>query len=411
VLVLFSSVFQALAWTPFAQRWIQGILTVFAGAGTFGWVVGGIAFGFDRFGSAATPLAALTSVALVFPLAYYAALSGVAMTRRGDSYDWRLWNRFIERLNIWRKPADHPFRSSSAAQVWFELRSCGWYPLVMNACMFFFFCFLLLSDPSDIAQTWKFLGIFLGLPVFMATVAGGALGNIGGIEASAKSSHESFLFSRPIASSTVVRDKLLMGALATLGIWLLAVPSGLLFLLRPGFFQALLDIARQTPAWKLALLPPLAVLLLLATTWKQLVEGYWVALTGRPWLTNVFTIGVVLFVMFSVGFGIAAAIFPEYQAAAKTAAPWILGVLLVAKITVAIVVLRAIVQSGIMPIEFVVAAVASWVFVVAVLASLALWLVPPNAASMNDMLGGIILFVPFSRLMGAPLAVEWNRHR
>ena len=157
------------------------------------------------------------------------------------------------------------------------------------------------------------------------------------------------------------------GRLATLGIWLLAVPSGLLFLFRPGFFQALLDIARQTPAWKLSLLPPLAVLLLLATTWKQLVEGYWVALTGRPWLTNVFTIGVVLFVMFGVGFGIAAAIFPEYQAAAKTAVPWILGVLLVAKITVAIVVLRAIEQSGIMPIEFVVAAVGSWVLVVAVL--------------------------------------------
>jgi hypothetical protein len=30
---------------------------------------------------------------------------------------------------------------------------------------------------------------------------------------------------------------------------------------------------------------------------------------------------------------------------------------------------------------------------------------------MLDILGGIVLLVPFSRLAGAPLAVEWNRHR
>jgi hypothetical protein len=219
------------------------------------------------------------------------------------------------------------------------------------------------------------------------------------------------LFSRPISSAAVVRDKLLMGVLTTLGMWLVAVPMGLLFLLRPGFFQALLDIARQTPAWKLALLLPLAVLLLLATTWKQLVEGYWVALVGRPWLTNVFGIGIVLFVMFAVGFGIAAAIFPQYQAAAKTALPWILGILLAVKLAVAIAVLRALVQSALLPNEYLVAAGAIWIFVVALLASMALWLVPPGAASLKDIVSGIILFVPFSRLVGAPLAVEWNRHR
>jgi hypothetical protein len=160
-----------------------------------------------------------------------------------------------------------------------------------------------------------------------------------------------------------------------------------------------------------ALLPPLAVLLLVATTWKQLVEGYWFSLTGRAWLTHIFGVGLVIVMMGGMGLGIAIAIFPQYQAAARAAAPWIVGVLLAMKLVVAIYVVRRLVNSATLSNEYLVAMIAGWIFVVAALASLAIWLNPPGAASTRDILSAIILLVPFSRLAGAPLAVEWNRHR
>ncbi len=411
VLTLFLIVFQAIAWTPFAQKWIQGILTVVAGAGTFGWVLGGIAWGFNRFGPAVAPYVIAIVGLLLVPVAYGCALSGVAMGRRGDFYEWRWWTRLMERITAWRKPAEHPFSSPKAAQLWFELRSSGWYPPLMTAGVCLFLPVVLLSDPSDVAQSWKFLGIFLGLPILMACVSGAALGNFGGIDSSAKAPQGPFLFTRPIASAAFVRDKFLAGALVTLMIWLSALPFGLLLLLRPGFAQAIIDIAQQTSGWKVVVLPPVALLLLVATTWKQLVEGYWSALTGRIWITHVFGIGMVLLVMCGMGFGIAASIFPQYQAAATAAAPWIVGVLLAVKLVAAILVLRGLLNSALFPSEHIVAMVAAWIFVVAAVASLVIWLIPAGAASTRDILAGIILLVPFSRLVGAPLAVEWNRHR
>jgi len=115
--------------------------------------------------------------------------------------------------------------------------------------------------------------------------------------------------------------------------------------------------------------------------------------------------------MGGMGFGIAAAIFPQYQAAAIAAAPWIVGTLLAAKLVVAVLVLRELVRSAILSNEYIVAMVAAWIFVVAALATMAIWLTPPEAVALRDMLAGIVLLVPFSRLAGAPLAVEWNRHR
>jgi len=411
-LILFQTLFQAIAWTPFAQKWMQGILTIFAGAGTFGWVVGGIAFGFARFGLPAEPYFTAGIVLPLLVVAYFAALSGVAMTRRGDSYEWRLWSRLIEWLNTWRKPADHPFSSARTAQVWFEMRSGGWYPPLMTAGMGLFFLIpMLLDHPSDLGQTWKFLGIFLGVQVFIAGVAGPSLGNVGGLDYSAKSSLDSFLFARPISSVAVVRDKLLSGAVSALLIWLAALPFGLLIFLRPGFFQAIVEIARQSPAWKVALLPPLAVLLILLVTWKQMVEGFWVALTGRVWLIHIFGIGMVLLMMGGIGFGIWINIFPAYQPLALAVSHWIMDVLLVVKLVVALLVLRALMNRAIMPTESIVAMVALWVFVVALFGSTALWLVPSGVVKTSDILSGIVLLVPFSRLAGAPLAVEWNRHR
>ena len=53
-------------------------------------------------------------------------LGSVVLARRGDVFEWGLWNLFLTRLNDWRKPAEHPFRSPARAQFWFEYRAVAW---------------------------------------------------------------------------------------------------------------------------------------------------------------------------------------------------------------------------------------------------------------------------------------------
>jgi hypothetical protein len=55
--------------------------------------------------------------------------------------------------------------------------------------------------------------------------------------------------------------------------------------------------------------------------------------------------------------------------------------------------------------------VAVWCVVVCCLLGLANWLLPAPALSLAQLAPGLVLFVPFSRLAGAPLALDWNRHR
>jgi hypothetical protein len=112
-----------------------------------------------------------------------------------------------------------------------------------------------------------------------------------------------------------------------------------------------------------------------------------------------------------LGFGIAAAIFPQYLAAAKAVVPWMVGVLLAVKAVVALLMLRSLVNSTVLSNESIAAMLATWIFVVAALSTTVIWLAPAGAATTRDILAGIILLIPFSRLAGAPLAVEWNRHR
>lgn len=409
VLVLFLAIFQALAWTPFTQKWIQGILTVAAGAGTFYWVLGGMAFGFARFGSTAEPFVATGSVAALVPLAYVAALSGVRMTRRGDSYDWRLWSRLMAALSAWRKPSEHPFSSARAAQIWLECRSVGWYPPLITVGVMSLMLFMLLTDPTDMDQTWKFLGIFMSLPLFMASMAGCALGNVNGLSSTAQQGQ--FLFVRPLSSVALVRDKLWMAALSTLACWAAILPFVSLFFFRPGFIQAVVGLAQSVPLWKLAIGVPLAMLMIVIITWKQLVEGFWIALTGRAWLINVITIGMVWLVFVAVGGGVGLNLYPEYQATAAAVGSKVVMIGVILKLVVAACVLTILLRGRLLPASFSLGMFGGWCLIVAGLAALVLWKVPPGLVPVSDLLGAIVLVIPFSRLMAMPLALEWNRHR
>jgi hypothetical protein len=110
---------QALQWMPLAQNWLRIVVAV-----PLVLVVLILVLGVAIF-SVPEPIATSVFLALL-PLTYVACLHGVVLARRGDSYDWQTWNRFVAWTAEWRKPAEHPFRSAARAQLWFEYRSYGW---------------------------------------------------------------------------------------------------------------------------------------------------------------------------------------------------------------------------------------------------------------------------------------------
>jgi hypothetical protein len=228
---------------------------------------------------------------------------------------------------------------------------------------------------------------------------------------SANSKQGQFLFVRPLSSVAIVRDKLWMAALCTVACWLVIVPFSLLFILRPGFTQAIVELARSVPAWRLAVGVPLAMLLIAMITWKQTVEGFWIALTGRPWLTNVLGIGMVWLVFMAVCGGIWLSLNPDYQAAAAAVGSNLLMIAVVFKLLIGVMVLRALLRGRSLPVRFTLGLFGGWCLIVAGLAALVLWKIPPGLAPVTQIVCGIVLLIPFSRLAVMPLMLEWNRHR
>jgi hypothetical protein len=53
----------------------------------------------------------------------------------------------------------------------------------------------------------------------------------------------------------------------------------------------------------------------------------------------------------------------------------------------------------------------AWGLVVFGMSAIAIWLIPEQILSLSGAVAAAVLSVPFSRLAGAPLALEWNRHR
>ena len=91
--------------------------------------------------------------------------------------------------------------------------------------------------------------------------------------------------------------------------------------------------------------------------------------------------------------------------------PWLIGFLLVVKVLVAITVLYRLDRLRVVRRSAAAAMLGLWCLVALGLFVLACSLLPAGRVSITDLLAGIVLLVPFSRLAGAPLALAWNRHR
>jgi hypothetical protein len=151
--------------------------------------------------------------------------------------------------------------------------------------------------------------------------------------------------------------------------------------------------------------------LLFLFTWKNMVASLWIALTGRKWVENASNFGFIGVVLVGTGIGLWIFFHPEWHAAAIASVLWILGLLLLVKLVVATCVVSRLISSGLTTAGVATLMVTMWLATISILCGLALYLLPGGYSAPANIVSGIALFVPFSRIAGAPLALEWNRHR
>jgi hypothetical protein len=403
LLALGLATFQALAWTPIAQRWLHCVFAVVVLMTPFLVLLLGALFDLRLSEFAATMI-----LMAMIPIAYLAAHSGVARARRGDFYEWRVWRRWTEWPAGRRLAASHPFRSKSRAQLWYECRAHVIVP-VFIACMLPCFVFVVAIEPRNVEFGWRLLGILLVAPVLVAMLSGGALGHL--VDPLSKHASAAFLLVRPISCLSIVRGKLVMAAIMTAAIWMLFAGYISLLLLRPGFLQSIQSAVSRIPAWNAIGYSMLALSLLVLFSWKSVVESLWICLTGRKWVEIANSFGFAWLVFVGVGVGLWLVFNPEWHAAALAVVPWLVGLLLAVKFAAAAFVVYGLLYWRLTTVRGAALMAFTWLAVVLSLCALALALLPRELAPATQVVPGIVLVIPFARLVGAPLALHWNRHR
>lgn len=225
-----------------------------------------------------------------------------------------------------------------------------------------------------------------------------------------------FIATRPLSNSALVVAKLTMAIWSTLAAWLLVLVAIPLGLTMSGTWPVVIEWARKGID-VLGAPRALAVVLLglsglLASTWKQLVQGLCIGLTGREWLikSSVFLrLSILIFILPVVQWIVDS----RYgMALLWDALPWILAALVVAKMSAAAWIARRLYRDRLLSDRVLVTGAACWLVVVLALSGLLLWFLslPPSTPRYLPALVAI-LAIPLVRPSAAPLALAWNRHR
>ncbi|HUY88674.1 MAG TPA: hypothetical protein VMV10_08065 [Pirellulales bacterium] len=352
----------------------------------------------------------------LLPGLFLAAVAGVARARRGDAFDWR-WHRAVVQLAARLLPERRrPFASAAQAQLWFECRRhAGLLPLFVAMLLIPIAMILFLGSDrrGDWAKALSILGIALALPVFLAAVVSAGLGKHD--FSATKSALPAFLATRPIRAGEFVAAKFKMAAVGTLVTWILTLMLPAAWLLAPGHFEtfskAFAQWARDVSPGKLAAGVALAVVFLPAFTWKKLVDGMFIGLSGRNWVVTANAIVMGSFLCAAIPVGLVLEWLPEYRPLAWRLLPWLVGAAILAKSLAAVFILRALWQSKLVAHRSLQKYLAVWCLVTIALAGSLVAIAPTGSVSVWAALAGAVLLVPLNRLTAAPLALNWDRHR
>ena len=347
------------------------------------------------------------------PLAYLAARYAVARGRRGDVPDWRRLLPGLAPLEgapgRWR---DH-FASPARAQAWFEWRRHGRsLPVLVGILLPFQLGLLfIIESPAILFDT--LLGVLI-TPPFMA---GFVAATVSRPNPSSRDSYgvSPFVATRPLSTAALIAAPLKVTVWSTVAAWLLVVVGTSLALLVSGSSGVVIGRAYQlrdaigTPRTIAVAL--LAAWGLVSWTWKRLVQGLYVGLTGREWLIkgHVFLTLSLLCAGGPVLYWLGE--HPAARAAIWNAIPWSLGVLACIKMSGATWTVIRLSETRMVSDRAMVVGAACWCAAVLALYALLVWFFDSPLVPRHMLAAVAILAMPLARLSAAPLALAWNRHR
>jgi hypothetical protein len=398
---------QAVLWLPFALRGLRvAVLLVL--------ILGLVVIGeLCALGGAFEPVLVGVFAGLAVPgwaLGYLAVRQG----RCGHAPDWEgvfePWRRLVRRLPHRRRP----FASAGWAQTWFEWKRTGYSLPIMTGVLVPVVLLWLAFGLNDAIPPAQPVLSALAVPVLMAGLAGAP---VGGRNRWVKD-HFCIAASTatlPMSTGEMLGAKLRSAALSTLVAWALVVVAVPLAVILTGNLDTALGWWRQArqevPAFKIVAGLLAGAILLVGCTWKRLVDGQFFGLTGRKWVIESAVSGGTLAL---VGFGLAGLWIykhPEIHEQLLALVPWLLGLLIACRLSVAGLALRAGLRRRVLEPRTAARWVTAWVCVAATLFGLLAYAVPAERVPVYNLAFAVLFAMPMARLTAAPLALAWNRHR
>lgn len=394
---------QALTWMPYPVRGLRVIVAVL-------WLCTIDTIVLLALHFPARERVMLALLAPHVPLAYLAARSAVARARRGDVTDVRTG---APRDLTDRWTPVHPFRSPARAQLWFEWRRFGRSLPALVAMLLPFelsLLFIFRDTPVLVLET---LLLVLVTPGFMAGFIGAT------VSRTAARGRETLglspsLATRPLATGSLVAPQLEAAAWSTAAAWLLIAVAVPLALTLSRTWPVLADRVARTD-YVFGTSRTLAIALagcggLAMWTWKRLVQGLYIGLTGREWLVKANVFGTLALL---VAGGVLLWIVPVgiVLASIWDALPWILAAAATLKLATAIWLTVRAFNERLIAERVLFLMAACWcgaVFSVYVVFG---WFVDTAFVPHYMLLLAAILAVPLARVAAGPLALAWNRHR
>lgn len=402
---LFGAVFlawtQALTWRPYALRGLRVLVTVL-------WLA---AIGFVvllALELKASEGAMLALLAPHLPFAYLLARRAVVRARRGDGPGER-FGRIREHVP---RRVD-PFGSPVRAQAWLEWRRFGRsLPVLVGLVLPFELSLLFVFHDTSVFVLETLAAVLLTPPFLAVFVAATVRSGPDG-----KDAYEltPFLAKRPLTSVSLVRAKLAATIRSTLVTWTLVLAVVALALGLSGASATLFDLfhrlAEAVGTSRAVAAAVLGLVALVVSTWKQLVQGLYIGLSGRAWLVKASVFATLALVSLLLPLVLWAIRRRDVIAALWSSLPWVLTVLACCKVSAAAWIAARLYDGGLVSRRAIVLGALFWNFAVLALCALLVWLLPTLLFRTYLLALVAVLAVPLARLAAAPLALAWNRHR
>ena len=388
---------QALTWMPYPLRGLRVIVTVL-------WIATIDAIVLLALYQKPREWVMLAIIAPQLPLAYLTARIAIARARRGDVPDWRgrILSTASRTTTFARKGA---FASAARAQAWFEWRRDGHtLPVWVAILLPFELSLLLLAGNAPTLVVEIILGVLLTPPIIAAFAA-----------AAVSTAPTSYDTTRPLADVQLVGAKLTMLLRSTLAAWLLvliAIPVALQLSGRlPDALAQLHGMRDSIGAPRTVVVLLLLLVGLVISTWKQLVRGLYIGLTGRDWLVKGSMFVILILVVLLGPFLDWVVTHAAVRGIIWNAIPLALAVLVCVKLCLAAAVVTMLHRRHIVSDRTLVTSAACWCAAVLALRALLLWILSTPFIPAYGLTLVAILFIPLTRLSAAPLALAWHRHR